>query len=177
MAGAGTVVDSVNKIPQGTTESTRIGRKCTINKISWNAEITLPEKLASATPGIPDVLRVILFVDKQANGQTASTSDILVGNKQNSFRNLANSNRFWMLHDKDYVINYGSGAPDGAGNYTQSRVVRFVNINKNVEIPIEFSDVTGAMSEIRSNNIGVLLISTNGQCGFESKMRLRFKDN
>ena len=55
-----------------------------------------------------------------------------------------------------------------------------VNINdsfyKTCNMPIEYDSTTGAITEIRSNNIGVLLLSRNGVCTFGSKFRVRFSD-
>ncbi len=67
-------------------------------------------------------------------------------------------------------------ASDGAGVVSNSEVRQDYTFFKKVKIPLEFSAGTGAITEIRSNNLFVLLISEAGAAGFESKMRLRFSD-
>lgn len=168
------LLDSCNKIPQGVTEIQRIGRKCTITKIAWRYQLTLP--VAAAATGIPgDVIRIVLYLDKQCNGATANVLDIVNTDDWQSFNNLGNSGRFKILMDKTIDLNYIGGVGDGAAN-DFSQVTRSGTFYKNCNIPIEFDATTGAITEIRSNNIGILLLGREGIAGFSSKMRLRFKD-
>ncbi len=176
-AGGNIAADSVCKIPQGVTEKTRVGRKCTIKSIQWRYRMTLPENDAVGTPGSSDDLRVILYLDKQCNGATATVTGILESDNPHSFMNLAESGRFSILYDKVYSLNFMGGmASDGAGVVSQVRTSKEVQWSKKCNIPLEFSATTGAISEIRSNNIGLLLIGQTGVVGFDSKMRLRFSD-
>ncbi len=172
VAGAGGVTDSINKIAQGVTESQRVGRKCVIRSINWRYLVTLP---LSAAIGSPDTLRMIMYIDKQANGATAATTDLLESADFQSFNNLSNSGRFRTILDRTIDILRTNGAGDGTTNDAAG-----TNINgtffKKCAIPIEFNSTTGAITEIRSNNIGVMLFSHGGVCGFESKIRLRFSD-
>ncbi len=176
VVAASAVTDSVNKIAQGVTEITRVGRKCTIKSIHWRYQITLPEIDAAADPALGDTLRIILYVDKQCNGATIAATDLLETANFQSFRNLANSGRFNILCDKTHSINYTAMASDNAGVVSQSAVNLNYVFNMKVNLPIEFNAATGAITEIRSNNIGVLLTTANGLCGFFSAMRLRFSD-
>lgn len=175
VAATGTITDSLNKIAQGTTESERDGRKCVISHIGWRFEISLPEIDAVATPASGDVLRIILYCDKQANGATAAVTDILELANYQSFNNLANTSRFRTLYDRVITINYATLASDNSAVVSQANVIRSGAMFKKVKVPLEFSATTGAMSEIRSNNLGVLLISRNGLCAFNSHLRLRFR--
>lgn len=173
---AGTVTDSINKIAQGVTEVQRVGRKCTIKSINWHYRTYLPEAVSQATPQGPDIVRIMLFLDKQCNGATAAVTDILETANFQSFRNLANSGRFNILLDKSVALNYPSSGGWLANTYFNPEVTRPGAFYKKCSIPIEFSSTTGAIGEIRSNNLGVLLISNNGVAGFESAIRLRFAD-
>lgn len=174
---AGTVTSTINAIAQGVTESQRVGRKCTIKNIGWKWEWNLPERDAVATPQKPEIVRMILFLDKQANGATAAVTDILETADFQSFKNLANSQRFVTLVDRSITLNYQTLASDGAGVVSSCEQLVQGSFYKKCNIPLEFSSTTGAIGEIRSNNIGVLLISKNGQGVFQSKFRLRFSDN
>ncbi len=177
IANTGTITDSINKIVQGVEEVQRIGRKCTIRSINWRYRLQLPEQDAGATPPQGDTVRVILYLDKQANGATVgAVTDILETANWQSFRNLANVGRFVILCDKLHVLNYETLASDGAGLVSAIQVVKDFTFFKKVNVPIEFSSTTGAITEIRSNNLGVLLISSNGLPGFFSQFRLRFSD-
>ncbi len=175
IAANGTIAeDSCNTIAQGVTEITRIGRKCTIRSINWRFKITLPV-LATSNASAGDTIRVILYLDKQANGATAAVTDLLESDDFQSFNNLANKSRFRTLMDREYNLDASGGTGDGTSNDFNA-----VNVSdtlfKKVNIPIEYDSTTGAITEVKSNNIGVLLLGQSGLAGFESKMRLRFSD-
>ncbi len=168
--------DSINLIAQGVTESTRIGRKCNIRNIGWKFELQLAEVDGGANPLDPDTVRVILYLDKQANGATAAVTDILESNDYQSFNNLANKSRFRTLMDRTYELNTPAGGGNGTTSDWASSLITD-SFYKKCSIPIEYDATTGAITEIRSNNIGVLLLSRNGLVAFRSKMRVRFSDN
>ncbi len=169
--------DSLNHIVQDTTETGRIGRKCTLRAINWRYTVTLPEVDAQATPASSDTLRIIMYLDKQCNGAIATVLGILEIADHQSFRNLSESNRFSLLFDKTVAVNYQGLASDGAGLVSQALVNYEDAWYKKVSIPLEFSGVTGAIAEIRSNNLGVLLISSGATVTFTSIIRLRFSDS
>ncbi len=178
VSAGGTVTDSLNKIAQGVTESTRVGRKCTIRSIQWLYQIFLPEQDASATPSPGDTCRVILFLDKQCNGAIATVLDILETADHQSFMNLANSARFSILSDKIHTINYRGLGSDNAAVVSQAAVISNYQYSMKCHIPIEYNNASsdGSLPTIRSNNIGVLLISSTATCVFASQFRLRFSD-
>ncbi len=177
VAASGEFATSLNLIAQGITESTRIGRKCTIKSIHWNYQMVLPARDALSTPGNGDTLRAIVYLDKQCNGTAATATSILETATWQSFRNLANSGRYEILYDKQTNLNYLTLGSDGAAVISSCIVVRSYKFNKKCNIPIEFDNTTGALTEIRSNNIGLLVISSTGTCNLNSEFRLRFSDN
>ncbi len=177
IASGGNITPTINIIPQGVTEIQRIGRKCTLRSVHWKYRVDLPEVNAVATPNTIDEVRVIMYLDKQCNGLTAAATDILETATIRSFRNLANSGRFTILMDRLHVLNWGTLASSVATEVQQAEVVREFSFNKKCEIPIEFNAGNGTLGEIRSNNLGVLLVGLNGTAGFLSSIRLRFSDN
>ncbi len=179
IATAGTIAeDSANVIAQGNTESQRIGRKVTVKRIHWKYDVTLPA--AANQDDVPngDVARIILYLDKQANGATALVADILETANYQSFYQLANSNRFRILMDKTHNIRHTVSQTDGASTGSYGAVRHAYTFNKLCNIPIEYdnSATTGVITSQRSNNIGVLTISALGTSGFASQMRLRYTD-
>ncbi len=173
---AGAITDSVNKIPQGVTEVQRVGRKCVIKQISWRFEIQLTATAVATETS--DIVRVLLYLDKQCNGATAAIGEILETADYQSFNNLANKSRFRTLMDRTYAITCTAGSGRGSTDtlsYGESTLVD--DFYKKCNIPIEFDASNGAITEIKSNNIGVLLISKDDNPNFRSKMRLRFADN
>ncbi len=177
IAIGGTIVAlSVNLIGQGVEENKRVGRKCTIRSINWRYQISMAA--AGNASNTNDIIRVIVYLDKQCNGATATVTGILEADDFQSFNNLANKNRFVILMDKTHKINATCGSGRGStdtlafGEYSEN-----FSFYKKCNFPIEFDSTSGAITEIRSNNIGVMLLAKDGVCTFGSKMRLRFSDN
>ncbi len=174
----GSLFDSINKVKQGTGEEERTGRKMTIKKINWHYNIVLPKLDGGSSANLGTTVRVILYLDKQANGATATAADILEDNdvavNYQSYNKLSNKNRFRILMDRSHDINYLTLASTSVGNFDQAPVSQSYSLYKECNIPVEFSDTTGAMAEIRSNNVGVLLVAENPIANFDSKIRIRF---
>ncbi len=172
----GAITDSINKIGQGVTESTRVGRKCVIRRIGWKFRVKEPETNGGTSAPPSDTVRVILYLDKQANGAAATVTGILESADFQSFNNLANTSRFNTLMDRVYTLNHQGGIGTAA-DQDWAEVVIDDSFYKTCNINIEFDSTAGAITEIRSNNLGVLLITEGGTAGFESKFRLRFSDS
>lgn len=176
ISAAGTILNngSINLIPQGTTEVTRIGRKAVLRSIGWHWWMGMA---ADATVGVSDTVRVIMYQDKQCNGVTIGATTLMENDSFQSFRNLANNSRFIVHYDKTFDVPIMAAAGNGT-NQEQPGSVLSGSFYKDVNIPIEFNGVAGALTEIRSNNLGVLLFSRVGaKVGFVSKVRLRFSDS
>ncbi len=164
---------TINIIPQGVTEVQRVGRKCNVHRIMWKYNLTLA---ASATVGAVDTVRMILYQDTQCNGATAAVTDIMESDNYQTFRNLANSGRFNILYDKMHQMNPMASAGNGTANDAAPWALNRT-FYKKCNIPLEFDSTTGALTEIRSNNLGILTFSKNGAVSIlDSKIRLRFSD-
>ncbi len=174
-AGATIAQASCNIIAQGMTESTRIGRKCTIKSINWRMEVNLA---SNASLNNSDIVRVILFLDRQCNGAAPATTDLLEAADYQSFNNLANKSRFFTLMDRTYSVNPSGASGDGTTDATVSTVIADTFFKK-VDLPIEYdnSASTRVITTQTSNNIVVMTLSRSGKAAFSSKMRLRFTDS
>ncbi len=178
VAAGGTIQTSgtVCVIPQGVTEKQRVGRKCVVRSINWRFQLTTVEQDGVADPLNSDTVRVILYLDKQCNGAAAGVTDILEADDYQSFNNLANKTRFRTLMDRTYTLNVKAGGGNGTASDWAATVINDTFFKK-VNIPIEYDSTTGAITEIKSNNIGVLLLGLQATTSFDSKMRLRFSDS
>lgn len=172
---AGTIFDdSLNEVPQGAGESDRVGRKITVTDVLLKGLLTTGSGTVAAS--IADTYRIILYLDKQCNGATAAATDILEGVVDiNAFRNLEEGGRFRILSDS--IIEGGPLTNAGGTAATVDRYQCF-HIYKSVKIPIEFNGATGAIAEIRSNNIGVLVVSAGANAGttLSYTARIRYTD-
>ncbi len=165
---------SINLIPQGVTEITRIGRKCTIKKIMWRGSLQRGAQVAAAAGG--EIVRLLVVQDKQCNGATATVTGVLESDDYASFRNLANAGRFIIHMDQMFAMNASAGDGDGTTeDYASAR--QHFSFFKDVNIPLEFSAAAGAITELTSNNLFIMVGSQAGaQCSLDSKIRLRFAD-
>lgn len=160
-------------IPQGVTESTRVGRKCVITSIQGKLDLLF----SPGAIGLANSTGVILVVlDKQANGAAAAATDLFVSsaNIQNGFHNLSNSQRFVILKKIDYEMNPGAGVSTAFNN-----VRKHVEFYKKCKIPMEYSSTTGAITEIRSNNIFLVAgcdANSDDLTSVVGNVRLRFSD-
>lgn len=167
--------DNVVKIAQGTTEKTRIGRQVNIWSLHMKGRFKLLEGTDGATASC--MVRFVIFLDKQANGTEPAVTDILETDAWDSYRNLANNKRFVILKDKVMALNQAAG---GVGATAEGgQVYKTLNYNKVWKKPltIEYNSTTGAVAEIRSNNIGYFIIASDASITTVlGKGRVRFTD-
>ncbi len=161
-------------IAQGTGESQRIGRKITITNIGWRFNFELPTSTAATQSA--DLIRMMLILDKQCNGAAPSVADVLEEDLLIGFNNLSNRKRFRTLMDRSYEIGANGMAGDGTANDTALATIQDT-FWKKCNIPIEYSGTAGTITEIKSNNILCLVVTTNGLAGLDGRMRFRYTDN
>ncbi len=179
IAAAGSILNTGTLliIAEGNGEEQRIGRKITITNIHVRAKVTLPGATGATLTSA--MVRVIMYMDTQCNGATAAVTDILETADFQSFMNLSNSRRFVTIFDKNFNLHV-SGAAASAAAFVFGEDSRFFQFHKQCSIPIEYDNSvsSGALTSIRSNNIGILVISSDDEVGaWESKVRFRYTDH
>jgi hypothetical protein len=149
-------------IAAGTGESNRIGRKILIKNISLQMQVNSSEgALATFTNQEDARYRIMVVLDKQVNGSPiTSEADVLdittITDPTVAYHNLANKNRFVTLMDKKF--NWVPQMFDNAGAPYYASKSRTFNFYKKFDnLPIEYSGTTGAITEIASNSIFVLV--------------------
>lgn len=170
-AGLVTNAGSLINIAQGTGENQRDGRKCTIKRLSWKLNLIKGQQTGSANTAT--LVRCIIYLDKQCNGATVAVTDLLEVAEFDSFRNLANNSRFQILSDRTLPLNSIAGGGDGTTE-DYGKIIKQVRWNKNCSIPVEYSSTAGAITEIRSNNIGCLMIADTTSATYTGTFRVRF---
>lgn len=171
----GQILTSINLVSQGIAENQRIGRKIVIRSIAMRWFYNLQFQQDQPDIGGGDTLRIIVFLDKQANGAAASVSGILEATQIESYRNLANKNRFDILMDRKFTLNRKIAVTDGTNTSTTPLLQKFTQWYKRCEIPIEFDSTAGVIAEVRSYNVGLLYISQNGLIGVGTQQtRIRY---
>lgn len=177
VSATGTVqgTGSVLLLVQGVGPTQRVGRKVTVTDINWRVNYELPNADSVVAPKSGDMVRAIMYLDTQTNGATAVVTDILEDAEYKSYRNLENQGRFRIIFDKTIAMNYMATNGDGADNNYSERNY-WTTFYKKCSIPIEYTGATGAITEMTSNNIGILYISKNGVAAMESTIRIRYTD-
>lgn len=168
-------VTSLNQIVQGAGEDERIGRKCVIKSIHIRGAFSL-QSTTSTTQGHQRV-RCMVVLDKQANGVNATRASIIDGNTAGSavdhWRNLSESNRYKVLMDKTWALNYTAAT---STDFQEN--IKTWKMNKRCNIPIEFAYPTDSVTGLRSNNIILLQFvdSTAPTVNSQWVARVRFSD-
>ncbi|CAN8138855.1 Coat protein (modular protein) [uncultured Thiomicrorhabdus sp.] len=165
--------DSINHLTQGAGESARIGRKATLTAVNFRAVVQLND--TTTVGNTDDGMRIILYVDSQTNGAAPAITDILETAEYLSFNTLVNTGRFRILMDKYIDISATAGAYNGASE-TSMQVAKTVTFYKRCQIPLEFDGATGAIAELRTNNVGILAITDAGLMTLRTNCRVRFSD-
>lgn len=163
------VIDSLNLIPAGTSDVTRVGHKVTLKNVNLHFTLTRDDAGTSAPNNL--MMRLILLIDKQANGALPAVTDVLKTADINSFRNLDQAERFVILKDKLY--NVANTSSNGAHTNDCGRTVR---MSKLLNTPVHFSSTTGAITEIKSDNLCLLIISEDTLNNITGTARTKFID-
>lgn len=160
-------------IPQGVTQSTRVGRGCQVKSIQLRLNCLYNP--GADTAGCTTIV-ICLVQDTQANGAAALITDVLTSNVITSAMvNLANSERFKILRRYTYVLQSGAGVSAAYGK-DQKQLDDYIKLN----VPLEFSAATGALTELKSNNFFLLAgtdsQTTDDEVAVAGTCRVRFTD-
>lgn len=141
-------------IPQGVTQSTRVGRCASVKSIQFRGVIALESTNGgSISLKTDDVFYMILVLDKQANGAAAAATDVFTtATAKQRMINLANSSRFQVLKTITKRLTAGNETDVGVTSQPADAQVP-VEFYHRCNIPLEFSSTTGAITEIKSNNL------------------------
>lgn len=118
--------------------------------------------------------RVILFLDRQANGGAPTYADVVVGNEIDDFTNLNNRKRFKIL--RDLVFHSPVHTADNDGYYQQF----YLKFKKGILVQY-YTTNTGTYQDICTNSLWVWLISDASNSStasyFDVNCRIRFYDS
>lgn len=121
----------------GTAYNQRVGRKVFVKKIRINIKlIWAPGQSASLGMTAAPTIRMILFMDKQANA-TQPTGDTLMltgGYPVTSFQNPQNFGRFQVLRDK--VITFTNPDISQSTNFYRSGMVKYLKLSYKFYKPV-----------------------------------------
>jgi len=160
------VVTLLNGVAQGTTASTRLGRRIVMRSLLLKYQVSLVPTSAGNSP-----IRVLVVYDAQANATAPAATDVLLTNEITSPMNLSNSRRFKTLCD-EVIPCIGTAGPQAC------LWTRYIKMNLNTEFN---TGSAGTVGDIQSGSVYMLTLQ-NGQIITASPTanmysRIRFSDN
>lgn len=166
------VLTNLCLIPQGATAITRTGQKTILHSLQIRGELELAPTVSSLMCG---VAYMYVVQDRQCNGATAAVTDVLTDTLlPKAMINMANSSRFRII--KRIVIPMNPGGQN-ADDTAINRYILPVEYYTKLNIPVEFDGATGAVTEIKSNNLFLLVGAStlmDDKCAFTGTCRVRF---
>lgn len=161
-------------LASGTGSSDRIGKKITIKSIQLKGSIGLGN-----TNSLSVVFHIWLCLDTQANGTLATLSDVIDSTSLDIARPvIANSERFRVL--KKLVFECPAlYSTITTGPTSGSLMLRqHFDYFKKCNYEIDYSLTTGAITEIRSNNLFLIAgtVGDNSQPTLNMVSRIRYTD-
>jgi len=152
----------LNGMAPGTSALTRNGQKIKCVSLTLNAFTTIAAA-AQAT-----LVRCMLVLDKQPNGATFSTTDLLATNSVTSVRNIGNARRFVVLYDRRFSLSVNGPA--------QANISVFRKLSFHTEYN---TGTAGTIADIQTNALFLFLQSSEATLtpDFSYSFRLRFVDN
>jgi len=156
-------------IPQGDTESTRDGRIAVIKSVQIRGQALLNPSTGAAAA---EVAYLYLVLDTQCNGAAAAITDVFTSNAMaTNLLQLNNSGRFRIMKKWVLPFNAGAGVTTAYNN-----VIIPIEFYKKCNIKVDWSSTTGAITEIRSNNLFLCagMAPSDDLVSFTGTCRLRF---
>lgn len=184
VSGAGTILTFYNmssafggpsaslfQIVQGTTKNNRIGNKVFVTHIRAKMNLIL----SSST--YADQIRWILYKDNQANGAAATVAQILELASTagiESFQSMDYVDRIKIIKDKWVKL-----IPTiGVSGTSSTPIIIPQKFNHKANCEVRYSSTTGAITEIQSDNYGILAIAYGGAATTMSgTFRVYFRDH
>lgn len=151
--GAFTAGQSLVQIPQGTTKNTRIGNKSRLYALRGRLSFFIN----STNSG--DIIRCILYEDRQCNGMPATVADILEYASINSFQAMDYVDQITILMDKTFALNPPTSVVAGEISCSFWKHIKFSYKRKH---ELHYNNTTGSLGGIVSSNLNMLLIGSSG---------------
>lgn len=154
-------------IARGTGDTERVGNLICVKNFNFRGHLFYELVNANQSARV----RVIFFWDLQANGAVPTIADLLEGpvadasnnvrKEIDGFRNLDNVARFKIIKDKTYTYNATSLV---TGPYSTA-ISLPVKVSWKGDMPVHYSSNTGAITEMRSENLSFVVFSDTGDAG------------
>lgn len=189
VAPAATQVQMVGKdITDGSGAQNKVGSKIALHSLAVKLKLLPAGAYGNATQDMgPCAFRIVLLVDRQANGSTPTWADVIDQvNSTNSvigMRNMDNTARFRILYDRVHKLQRYMGASSTTQNNlmsTQNEVSIYKSFKKPLIRRYYPSTTSGQSTTVEKNNIWLLILSdvnNDANVSGEFQSRIRFSDS
>ncbi len=178
----------VNLIGQGTGQSERIGRKIKIQTLMVRGTIRRPAGILANGTAAPHMdVRIMIVLDTQANGTQFSQNQLLDNTLGPNdvplslrYNNLDNSNRFRVIEDKRFIVGAQTMTNidptlSSTTTMTQFAPLSFDMNDFRCNCDVVFDSTTGAITEVRSNNLYACIMTNAATANYTIDTRVRFR--
>jgi len=143
---------SQNLVQTGAGQSARLGQKICIHRINIRGNYTLAGNEDTTTAPPSNAYKLLLVLDKQANGAVPNVTTIMTDTDIRSLTVPANEPRFEILYENYTDVNLSAGSgialtADYAG------VVKHFERDLDVHIPIMYSNASATIGAVAGNNL------------------------
>ncbi len=175
-----TTIDGISICSQGAGEEQCIGRNYQVQSVHSKGFLQLAAGESETAPVNDILVRVVWFVDTQANGaiptagewtSIAQSVDVL------GFRNLENTKRFRFLQDQLYVVSPHNMNEGAANLFAQGVKIVPIEFNHKFKTPlmVQRSGTTQVVGSIADNVVHCWFIcNEGGQVSASVQHRCRF---
>lgn len=153
-------ITCLNDVVQGTSGTTRIGRKILMKSLICQGYLTNTSNIA----------RILIVYDKQSNGAAPAATDVLTSNTIFALMNLDNRDRFIVVAD----IYPFAQSENLAGNDTTTMAYY---LRRKMNLETIYSGNAGTVADITSGGLFMMTNVNGGTIAGESGItRIRFVD-
>ncbi len=168
---------TMNTIPQGSTQVTRIGNEAIIKKIQVRGYLQFHGVHGTTLNGQTNMARIMIVVDHQPNGAILPAGDILESTTQvSSMRNLDTSNRITVLYDKTFAANLNTAYRGTVGSIASSDMHIPFSFFKTLNMKTQYDGTTQDIASIATNSIicYAMIEDAAAACTIELVTRARY---
>lgn len=159
----GTVIPSLNLLPQGSGQGQRTGSKAQVVNLNVNFMFRLVPPQVQTTVGSGLVIRVLVGVDTECRGVPVQPTEILLDYNPQilqplGFRNYIIASRFRILKDKMFTLNCAASGSNGTSAGIPFDCYKTLKISKKTNVICEFTNGTGAtaIADCAGNNFFII---------------------
>jgi hypothetical protein len=162
----------MNGVTQGDDFTNREGRKFTVKAIQVQGKVA-----SGPSTVLPTRTKVLVILDKQANGALPTMTDIFQSSSSNSFMNMNNVGRFKVLASKSFVT--GGFDTTATQTYSGSPQVHDCSFYIKCDIDTINMGTTNGIASISTNSILFVVIGDNAAgdgAVWTGGFQIRFQD-